>query len=168
MFPKNIATGAASQQRTHTPPDTRSCPISDMHLFWCWDHSFLNLSFLRTSWGLNIPRFFYCAYRPHNHLVNTKTKENGKIKDEISTRVWTNTELLSATTIIISSHIPRSIVKYRYIGNNNSNSTWSLMGVNCITSSTPLIHLLSAVTLRELYVSALVITRSRYIWPAYP
>ena len=29
----NIATGAASQQRTLTPPDTWSCPIGDLHLF---------------------------------------------------------------------------------------------------------------------------------------
>ena len=36
--------GAASQQRTLTPPDTWSCPILDLHLFLCWDHSFLNLS----------------------------------------------------------------------------------------------------------------------------
>ena len=34
-FPKNIATGAASQQRTLTPPDTWSCPIWDLHLFLC-------------------------------------------------------------------------------------------------------------------------------------
>ena len=32
-FPWNIATGAASQQRTLTPPDTWSCPIWDLHLF---------------------------------------------------------------------------------------------------------------------------------------
>ena len=32
-FPQNIATGAASQQRTLTPPDTWSCPIWDLHLF---------------------------------------------------------------------------------------------------------------------------------------
>ena len=31
--PLNIATGAASQQRTLTPPDTWSCPIWDLHLF---------------------------------------------------------------------------------------------------------------------------------------
>ena len=34
-FPWNIATGAASQQRTLTPPDTWSCPIWDLHLFKC-------------------------------------------------------------------------------------------------------------------------------------
>ena len=32
-FPLNIASGAASQQRTLTPPDTWSCPILDLHLF---------------------------------------------------------------------------------------------------------------------------------------
>ena len=32
-FQWNIATGAASQQRTLTPPDTWSCPIWDLHLF---------------------------------------------------------------------------------------------------------------------------------------
>ena len=32
-FPWSIATGAASQQRTLTPPDTWSCPIWDLHLF---------------------------------------------------------------------------------------------------------------------------------------
>ena len=32
-IPLNIATGAASQQRTFTPPDTWSCPIWDLHLF---------------------------------------------------------------------------------------------------------------------------------------
>ena len=31
-FPYNIATGAASQQRTLTPPATWSCPIWDLHL----------------------------------------------------------------------------------------------------------------------------------------
>ena len=60
-FPYNIATGAASQQRTLTPPDTWSCPIWDLHLFLCWDHSFLNLSCLRTFWDSNIPRYFYFA-----------------------------------------------------------------------------------------------------------
>ena len=42
-----------------TPLDTWSCPISDLHLFQCWDHSFLNLSCLRTFWFSNIPRYFY-------------------------------------------------------------------------------------------------------------
>ena len=61
-FPWNIATGAASQQRTLTPPDTWSCPIWDLHLFKCWDHSFLNLSCLRTFWVSNIPWYFYFAF----------------------------------------------------------------------------------------------------------
>ena len=51
------------QQRTLTPPDTWSCPIWDLHLFWCWDHSFLNLSCLRTFWVSNIPRYFYFAFQ---------------------------------------------------------------------------------------------------------
>ena len=29
----DIATGAASQERTLTPPATWSCPIKDLHLF---------------------------------------------------------------------------------------------------------------------------------------
>ena len=61
-FPKNIATGAASQRRTLTPPDTWSCPIWDLHLFSCWDHSFLNLSYLRTFWVSNIPLYFYFTW----------------------------------------------------------------------------------------------------------
>ena len=32
-FPWDIATSAASQQRTRTPQDTWSCPIWDLHLF---------------------------------------------------------------------------------------------------------------------------------------
>ena len=52
-----------------------SCPIWDLHLFLCWDHSFLNLSYLRTFWVSNIPRYFYFAfnsmesYRPEHLLV---------------------------------------------------------------------------------------------------
>ena len=53
--------GAASQQRTLTPPDTWSWPIWDLHSFKCWDHSFLNLSCLRIFWVSNIPWYFYFA-----------------------------------------------------------------------------------------------------------
>ena len=42
--------GAASQQRTLIPPKTWSYPILNLHLFLCLDHSFLNLSCLRTFW----------------------------------------------------------------------------------------------------------------------
>ena len=77
-FPYNITTGAASQQRTLTLPDTWSCPIWDLHLFWCWDHSFLNLSFLRTFWVSNIPRYFYFAYKQTRttHQLLFQIKEN--------------------------------------------------------------------------------------------
>ena len=54
-------TFAANQKRTLTPPDTWSYPIWDLHLFLCWDHSFLNLSYPRTFWVSNIPRYFYFA-----------------------------------------------------------------------------------------------------------
>ena len=60
-FPLKTATGAASQQRTLTPPETWSCPIRDLHLFYWWDYSFLNLSCLQTFWVSNIPRYFYIA-----------------------------------------------------------------------------------------------------------
>ena len=63
-FQQNIATGAASLQRTLTSPDTWSCPIWDLHLFKCWDHPFLNLSCLRTFSVSNIPRYFYFASLP--------------------------------------------------------------------------------------------------------
>ena len=39
-FPWNIATDAASQQRTLTPPDTWSCPIWDLHQLFCILHLF--------------------------------------------------------------------------------------------------------------------------------
>ena len=60
-FHRTFATGAVCQHRTLTAPDTWSCPIWDLHLFLCWDHSFLNLSCLRTFWVSNIPRYFYFA-----------------------------------------------------------------------------------------------------------
>ena len=56
-----------------TPPDTWSCPIWDLHLFWCWDHSFLNLSCLRIFWVSNIPRYFYFASFPNERYVLTTT-----------------------------------------------------------------------------------------------
>ena len=37
-FHITFATGAACQQRTLTPPDTWSCPIWDLQMFFCWDH----------------------------------------------------------------------------------------------------------------------------------
>ena len=37
-FHRTFATGAACQQRTLTPPDTWSCPIWDLQMFFCWDH----------------------------------------------------------------------------------------------------------------------------------
>ena len=37
-FHRTYATGAACQQRTLTPPDTWSCPIWDLQMFFCWDH----------------------------------------------------------------------------------------------------------------------------------
>ena len=37
-FHRTYATGAACQQRTLTPPDTGSCPIWDLQMFFCWDH----------------------------------------------------------------------------------------------------------------------------------
>ena len=53
-----------------TPPDTWSCPIWDLHLFLCWDHSFLNLSCLRTFLVSNIHRYFYFA--PNESKVSDK------------------------------------------------------------------------------------------------
>ena len=40
--------GTASQQRKLTPLDNWSCPIWDLPLFWCWDHTLLDLSCFRT------------------------------------------------------------------------------------------------------------------------
>ena len=60
-FHRTFATHVASPQRTLTPLDTLSCPIWDLHLFWYWDYSFLNLSCLLTFWVSNIPRYFYYA-----------------------------------------------------------------------------------------------------------
>ena len=37
-FHRTYATGAAYHQRTLTPPDTWSCPIWDLQMFFCWDH----------------------------------------------------------------------------------------------------------------------------------
>ena len=37
-FHRTYATGAACHQRTLTPPDTWSCPIWDLQMFYCWDH----------------------------------------------------------------------------------------------------------------------------------
>ena len=47
------------------------------NLFWWWDHSFLNLSYLRTFLVSNIPRYFYLAsawikaFGQRNHLELT-------------------------------------------------------------------------------------------------
>ena len=68
-FPYNITTDAASQQRTLTPPDNWSCPIWNLHLF-CWDHSFLNLSYIRTFWVSNIPLYFYFALQHSKGIEN--------------------------------------------------------------------------------------------------
>ena len=61
-FQRTFATYAASQQRMLTHPVTWSCPISDFHVFSYWDHSFINLSCLRTFWVANIPGYFYFAF----------------------------------------------------------------------------------------------------------
>ena len=45
---RTFATGAACQQRTHTPPDTWSCPTLGLASILCWDLSLLNLSCFRT------------------------------------------------------------------------------------------------------------------------
>ena len=58
-----VAIGAASQQSTLTPTDSWSCPIWDLHLFKCWDRSFLNLSCLWTFWFSIIPRYFYFPFK---------------------------------------------------------------------------------------------------------
>ena len=58
-FHRIFTMGAARQQRTVTPPDTWSCPIWNLHFFWCWSHSFVKLQCLRTMWVSKVPRFFY-------------------------------------------------------------------------------------------------------------
>ena len=37
-FHRTFATGMACRQGTLTPPDTWSCPIWDLQMFFCWDH----------------------------------------------------------------------------------------------------------------------------------
>ena len=37
-FHRTFATGVACRQGTLTPPDTWSCPIWDLQMFFCWDH----------------------------------------------------------------------------------------------------------------------------------
>ena len=58
-FHRTLATDAASQQRTLTPPDIWACPIWYLHLFSSWNHSFLNCHVygpfqFRTSLGTSI------------------------------------------------------------------------------------------------------------------
>ena len=68
---RTFATGGVSQQRTLTAPDTWSCPFGDLHLFYCSNHSFLNLSYIRTFWVSNIPRYFYfVSHTYHAYLLN--------------------------------------------------------------------------------------------------
>ena len=56
-----IAMGAASEQRTLTPPDTRSCPIWDLYLFLSLDHFLLNFLCFRTS-NFYYPSILRCCF----------------------------------------------------------------------------------------------------------
>ena len=58
-FYRTFVTGAASKQRTLTPPDAWSCHIWDLHLFLCWDHSLQSLSYFQTFGVSNISWFFF-------------------------------------------------------------------------------------------------------------
>ena len=49
-FYRTYATGAACQQRTLTPPDTWSCPIWDLQMFYCWDHWHSIIQYTTNSW----------------------------------------------------------------------------------------------------------------------
>ena len=78
-FHRTFATGAVSQKRKFTPPDTGSCPIWDLHLFLCSDHSFLNLSCLRTFWVSNSHRYFFFAH------TNSSITNSTQIHSYVST-----------------------------------------------------------------------------------
>ena len=47
---RTFATVAACQRRTLTPPDTWSCPIWDLQMFFCWDHSHSIIHYTTNSW----------------------------------------------------------------------------------------------------------------------
>ena len=78
-FHRTIATGAASQQRTLTPPGTWSCPnlavCSNVEtiLFWTCAtvtvHQFFCILHCHSSglWISNIPLYFYCAETPRTN-----------------------------------------------------------------------------------------------------
>ena len=56
-FHRTFATGVACRQGTLTPPDTWSCPILDLQMFFCWDHRhsiiyFTNLWHFSLTWLL--------------------------------------------------------------------------------------------------------------------
>ena len=56
-FHRTFATGAACQQRTLTPPDTWSCPIWDLQMFFCWDHCYSILHYT-SLWHLSLTWLF--------------------------------------------------------------------------------------------------------------
>ena len=52
-FHRTYATGAACQQRTLTPPDTWSCPVWDLQMFYCWDH-WLSIIHYTSLWHISL------------------------------------------------------------------------------------------------------------------
>ena len=55
----------------------------------CWDHSFLNLSCLRTFWVSNIPRYFYFALYSNTHTKNRQIFESCDFRKIDALPPWT-------------------------------------------------------------------------------
>ena len=48
-FHRTFATGVACRHGTLIPPDTWSCPIWDLQMFFCWDHWHLIIHYITNS-----------------------------------------------------------------------------------------------------------------------
>ena len=61
-FHRTFATGVACRQGTLTPPDTWSCPIWDLQMFFCWDH-WHSIIHCTSFWHLSLTWTFYRIWR---------------------------------------------------------------------------------------------------------
>ena len=77
-FHRTIAAGAASQQKTFTPPDIWSCPICDLHLFLGWDYFLLSFSCFRTlnfEYPSVLQVCFFCRTKHNLHVYSGHEKQ---------------------------------------------------------------------------------------------
>ena len=70
-FHRTFALGVACRQGTLTPPDTWSCPIWDLQMFFCWDHWHSIIRNTTNSWLLAWSyRIWLLSWISHHHSMS--------------------------------------------------------------------------------------------------